>query len=107
MTAPSASRQDHEVVRVELAVLLLPLLRAREARRISRGSRGAGRRQAQDVAAWRGGVSAKLCLAKNAVTCTCTKGQLQARSVNYAPPKSKLFARAVGHQLVGRSLSRS
>ena len=54
MTTPSASQQDHEVVRVELAVLLLPLLRAREARRISRGSRGVGRHQAQDVAAWRG-----------------------------------------------------
>ena len=54
VTTPSASRQDHKVVRVQLAVLLLPLLRVREAQRVSRGSRGTGRRQAQGVAAWRG-----------------------------------------------------
>ena len=63
MTATSASRQDHKVVRVELAVLLLPLLRAREGRRISRGSRGAGRRKVQDATArrgvaWRGSLAA-------------------------------------------------
>lgn len=57
VTTPSASRQDHKVVRVQLAVLLLPLLRVREAHRVSRGSRGAGRRQAQGVVAWRGGVA--------------------------------------------------
>ena len=51
VTTPSASRQDHKVVRVQLAVLLLPLLRVREAHRVSRGSRGTGRRQAQGVAA--------------------------------------------------------